>query len=141
VQDGGKTREQLVAALRTSEAMAQAVLESASEGIILIDAAGGIILMNPAAEHLFGYARGDLLGQPLEILLPERARDVHAGHRRGDFAAPRTRPMGIGLDLAARRRDGTEFPVEISLSSVEGPHGVLAMAFDTDITERKRVEG
>jgi len=140
VDDVGQTREQLEAALHKSEALAQAVLESASEAIILIDAGGRITVVNPAAERMFGYDRADLLGQSLEILLPERLRGVHAGHRTGYFAAPRARPMGIGLDLAGLRKDGTEFPVEISLSHVEAPDGVLAMAFVTDITERKRAE-
>ena len=138
--DAGQSRDQLEAALRKSEALAQAVLASATEGIILIDAGGQIIVVNPAAERMFGYARGDLLGQPLEVLLPERIRGVHVGHRTGYFAGPRARPMGIGLDLAGRRKDGNEFPVEISLSYVEAPDGVLAMAFITDITERKRAE-
>jgi PAS domain S-box-containing protein len=89
---------------------------------------------------MFGYDRGDLLGQPLEVLLPERIRGAHVGHRTGYFAGPRARPMGLGLDLAGRRKDGNEFPVEISLSYVEAPDGVLAMAFITDITERKRAE-
>ncbi|HEU4368684.1 MAG TPA: ATP-binding protein [Methylomirabilota bacterium] len=137
---GGQSRDQLEAALRKSEALAHAVLESASEAIILIDAGGRIIVVNPAAERMFGYDRGDLLGRPLEILLPERSRGVHAGHRTGYFATPRARPMGIGLDLAGLRKDGAEFPVEISLSYVEAPDGVVAMAFVTDITERKRVE-
>ncbi|HEX9818419.1 MAG TPA: ATP-binding protein [Methylomirabilota bacterium] len=140
VDDGGQTREQLEAALHKSEALAQAVLESASDAIILIDAGGRITVVNPTAERMFGYDRGDLLGQSLEILLPERLRGVHAGHRTGYFATPRARPMGIGLDLAGLRKDGTEFPVEISLSHVEAPDGVLAMAFITDITERKRAE-
>jgi PAS domain S-box-containing protein len=128
------------AALRRSEATAHAVLESASEGIILIDPAGAITLVNAAAERMFGYARSELLGRPLEILLPERARGAHTAHRTGYFAEPRARPMGIGLALSGRRRDGTEFPVEISLSHVESADGDVAMAFITDITERKRVE-
>ena len=128
------------AALRQSEATAHAVLESASEGIILIDPAGRITLANAAAERMFGYARRELLGRPLEILLPERTRAAHTAHRTGYFAEPRARPMGMGLDLSGRRRDGTEFPVEISLSHVESADGGLAMAFITDITERKRVE-
>jgi PAS domain S-box-containing protein len=128
------------AALRRSEDTARAVLESASEGIILIDAAGRMTLVNTAAERMFGYARSDLLGQPLEVLLPERSRRVHVTHRTDYFAGPRVRPMGIGLDLAGRRRDGTEFPVEISLSHVGPADGGVAIAFITDITERKRVE-
>ena len=135
-----RTKEQLEAELRQSVATGQALLESASEGIILIDATGRITLVNRAAEKMFGYPRAELLGQTLEILLPERARDAHAGHRAGYFALPRVRPMGMGFDLAGRRKSGEEFPVEISLSYVKLPHGMLAMAFVTDITERKRAE-
>jgi hypothetical protein len=129
------------AARRQSEETARAVLESASEGIVLIDAEGRVTLVNAAAERMFGYLRGELLGRPLEILLPERMRQAHAGHRGGYFAEPRVRPMGIGLDLAGRRQDGAEFPVEISLSHVRAAEGDIAIAFITDITERKRVEG
>ena len=82
----------------------------------------------------------ELLGEPLEILLPERIRRGHVAHRTGYFAEPRIRPMGIGLDLSGRRKDGTEFPVEISLSHVKSAEGGVAIAFITDITERKRVE-
>jgi PAS domain S-box-containing protein len=128
------------AALRRSEDTARAVLESASEGIILIDAAGRITLVNAAAERMFEYPRAELLGQPLEILLPERIRGDHVTHRAGYFAEPRVRPMGIGLDLSGRRRGGIEFPVEISLSHVVSAEGGVAIAFITDITERKRVE-
>ena len=128
------------AALRKSEATARAVLESASEGIILIDPTGRITLANAAAESMFGYPHSELLGQPLEILLPARIHHVHVAHRAGYFAEPRVRPMGIGLDLSGRRKDGTEFPVEISLSHVESADGGVAIAFITDITERKRVE-
>jgi PAS domain S-box-containing protein len=129
------------AALRRSENTARAVLESASEGIILIDATGRITLVNTAAERMFGYPRRELLGEPLEILLPERVRRGHVEHRTEYFAEPRVRPMGIGLDLSGRRKDGAEFPVEISLSHVESADGGVAIAFITDITERKRIEG
>jgi PAS domain S-box-containing protein len=128
------------AALRKSEATGEALLESASEGIVLINASGRITLVNTAGERMFGYERSELLGQPLEILLPERIRDAHVDHRAGYFAGPRVRPMGTGLDLAGRHRDGTEFPVEISLSYVQSSDGMMAMALITDITERKRVE-
>jgi PAS domain S-box-containing protein len=140
VDDGGQTRDQLEAALRRSEALGKAVLEAAAEGIVLIDTAGTIVLVNPAAERMFGYPPGGLLGRPLEVLLPARSRGAHAGHRDGYFAGPRARPMGIGLDLAGLRQDGTEFPVEISLGYVELGGDVLAMALITDITERKRAE-
>jgi PAS domain S-box-containing protein len=128
------------AALKKSEATARAVLESATEGILLIDATGRITLVNGAAERMFGYDPAELLGQPLEILLPDRIRDAHHEHRARYFAGPRVRPMGSGLDLAGRRKDGTEFPVEISLSYVRSSEGMSAMALITDITERKRIE-
>jgi PAS domain S-box-containing protein len=128
--------------LEAVEAVAtgHALLESASEGIVLIDAAGHITLVNKAAERMFGYDRAEMLGQGLEMLLPERARPTHVGHRTGYFAGPRVRPMGLGIDLAGRRKDGAEFPVEISLSYVQAPTGTVAMAFVTDITARKRAE-
>jgi PAS domain S-box-containing protein len=128
------------AALRKSDATAHALLESASESILLVNAAGRIILVNAAGERMFGYTRNELVGAELEVLLPERARAGHLDHRKRYFAGPRVRPMGIGLDLKARRRDGSEFPVEISLSYVESDEGTVAMAFITDITQRKRVE-
>jgi PAS domain S-box-containing protein len=128
------------AALRRSEATARAVLQSATEGILLIDASGRITLVNAAGERMFGYNPDELLGQPLEVLLPDRIHDMHRDHRARYFAGPRVRPMGSGLDLAGRRKDGTEFPVEISLSYVQAAEGMSAMALITDITERKRVE-
>src|SRR5678815_1089883 len=128
------------AALRKSEATGEALLESASEGIVLIHSSGRITLVNTAAERMFGYERNELLGQPLEVLLPERVRGVHVDHRSGYFAGPRVRPMGTGLDLAGRHKDGAEFPVEISLSYIQSSEGMTAMALITDITERKRVE-
>src|SRR5262249_30840784 len=126
--------------MRALRHTAQAVLESTSEGILSIDANGRITLVNRAAERMFGYDRDELRGQTLEVLLPDRFRATHREHRVGYCAAPRVRPMGSGLDLAGRRKDGTEFPVEISLSYVQAPEGMTAMALITDITERKRVE-
>ncbi len=139
--DPRKTKEQLLEeALKKSEATGHALLESASEGIVLIDASGRITLVNTAAERMFGYDHAELLGQSLEVLLPERLRGAHTEHRAHYFAAPRVRPMGYGLDLAGRRKDGTEFPVEISLSYIASSDGITAMALITDISERKRVE-
>ena len=123
-------------ALRKSEATARAFLESAAESIIAVNRAGEIVLVNARTELMFGYRRGELIGQTLELLLPESIRDAHVRHRTGYFAEPRVRRMGRDLVLAGRRRDGTQFPVEISLSFVETPDGILAMAFVTDITER-----
>jgi PAS domain S-box-containing protein len=127
-------------ALQKSEATASALFDSASEGILLVDTSGRIVLANRGARRMFGYERDELTGSRLEILLPERARESHARHLAGYFAEPRVRPMGTGFDLAARRRDGSEFPVEISLNWVESDEGPVAMAFVTDITQRKRAE-
>jgi len=131
--------------LRTTEQLelselSRALLESASDGILLVDGTGRIILVNAAATRMFGYSRTELMGQPLEILLPERIRGAHIAHRAGYFAAPRVRPMGIGLDLSGRRKDGSEFLLEISLSHVGSDDAMIAMAFVTDITVRKRGE-
>jgi PAS domain S-box-containing protein len=126
--------------LRHSAATAQALLESASEGIVLATRDGRIEAVNAAVERMFGYPRADLIGRPLELLIPDRLRSTHASHREDYFATPRVRPMGRGLDLAGRRKDGSEFPVEVSLSFVETADGPLAMAFVTDITERKQAE-
>ena len=127
---------------RRSEATARTVLEAAAEGIVMVGPDGHITMINAKLEEMFGYRREELLGQPLETLLPERLRDTHAAHRLGYFAQPRTRPMGkgLGLDLIGRRKDGTEFPIEVSLSYMEAAGSVVAMAFVTDITERKRAE-
>ena len=133
-------RQRVLDALRRSETQASAILETASEGIVVVNAAGTIIAVNRQTETMFGYPRAELLGRPLEMLLPERFRARHVAHRTGYAKDPRVRRMGQGLDLTARRQDGTEFPVEISLSYVETDEGLRAMAFVTDITERKALE-
>jgi PAS domain S-box-containing protein len=133
----GRERE---ASRRQSEATARAFLESAAEGIIVVDRAGAIVLVNAQTEQMFGYPRGELIGQTLELLLPESVRAAHVRHRTAYFAEPRVRRMGKDLVLAGRRRDGTQFPVEISLSYVQTPEGILAMAFVTDITERVELQ-
>ena len=116
------------------------LLESLAEGCVIIDDSGTILLVNTRAEQMFGYPRKDLIGKPHAVLIPELFRKVHEGHEAHFFAEPRIRPMGQLLDLAGRRRDGSEFPVEISLSSVETINGVLALAFVSDITVRKQAE-
>jgi PAS domain S-box-containing protein len=121
-----------------SEAKLSSYFESASQAIIAVLADGHIVLVNRRTEEMFGYARDELLGQELEILLPERDRAVYASHRAQYFAEPHVRAMGVGLDLAGRRKDGTEFPVEIGLSFVQDESGLLAFGLVTDITERKR---
>lgn len=119
---------------------ARAVLEDASVAIVVVDSAGTIVLVNNEAEEMFGYTRDTLVGQPLEMLLPKPVREDHVQHRAGYFRAPQPRPMGLGLDLAGRRKDGTEFPIEVALSTAETEHGTLAVSFITDITERKRAQ-
>jgi PAS domain S-box-containing protein len=127
-------------ALRDSETRARVLFESASEGIVIVDRQGHIVLVNAKTEAMFGYARAELIGRPLEILVPERMRDVHARHRAGYSLDPRVRPMGQGLVLTGRGISGNEFPVEISLSFAEEEGEPRFMAFVTDITQRKRVE-
>jgi hypothetical protein len=117
-----------------------AILEAAAEGIVIVDAGGRIERVNARTEAMFGYSRAELIGQPLEVLLPERSRAAHVAHRAGYFAAPRQRPMGLGHELSGRRRDGTDFPVEVSLSYVRTDAGTVAVAFVTDITARRMLE-
>ncbi len=123
-----------------AEVKFQALMESASQGIVAINHKGLIQVVNNKAEELFGYSRDELIGQSMEMLLPERLRQQHVGHRRDYFSRPRARPMGIGLDLAGRRKNGQEFPIEISLNYVEVGGEALALSFITDISERIRLE-
>jgi len=127
-------------ALRRSEEKIRAILETAAEGIVIVNTEGKIELVNAKTETMFGYARTELIGETLEILLPEHLRHAHLAHRAGYFAAPRPRPMGLGLELSGRRKDGSEFPVEISLSFVHTERGVLALGFITDVTARRALE-
>jgi protein-histidine pros-kinase len=120
--------------------MFRGLLESAPDAIVGVNSAGQIQLVNAQAEKLFGYTRSELLGQAVEILVPDQHRRLHPSHRQQYFAEPRTRPMGAGLDLVARRKDSTEFPVEISLSSIQTDEGVLVSAAIRDVTERKQAE-
>jgi PAS domain S-box-containing protein len=122
--------------LRRSEATSRAFLESASESIVVADAAGRIVLVNARTETMFGFARAELIGQPVETLIPAPLRERHIAHRGAYMAAPRIRSMGQGLDLAGLKKDGTEFPVEVSLSYVQTSEGTRAIAFVTDISER-----
>jgi PAS domain S-box-containing protein len=131
---------QLEDALRHREARTRAVLETSPLGILMVERDGRILWANGRAEQMFGHERDELAGQPVEALLPERLRAAHAGHRAGFFTHPRVRPMGLGLELAARRKDGREFPVEISLSYIETDDGLLALSFITDVTPRKEAE-
>ncbi len=127
-------------ALRRSEERFRGLLESAPDGVVVIEAQGRIVLVNQQAERIFGYTREELLGEPVEMLLPARFRGRHPSSRGRYFAQPRTRPMGLGLELAGRRKDGSEFPVDISLAAIETAQGRVAMAFVRDIMSRKLAE-
>jgi len=124
-----------------SEAYFRMLLESAPDAMIIIDEQSKIAIANGQAEEMFGYKRHEMLGQPVEMLLPERLRKNHVSHRDGFAANPRLRPMGPDLDLLARRKDGSEFPVEISLSPVRSDAGHFVSSVIRDVTERKRMEG
>lgn len=124
-------------ALRKAEARFRGLLEAAPDAIIILGADGRIMLVNAQAEALFGYGRAELIGQPIECLVPERLRGGHIGHRQHYQENPRTRPMGVGLDLLAHRKDGSEFPVEISLSPLTTDEGRLVISIVRDVTEQR----
>jgi len=116
------------------------LVDAAPDGMIVCDAAGTIRLVNAEAERMFGYLRDELLGMPIETLVPNHVRPRHSHHVKGFTGAPRLRPMGSGLDLRGRRKDGSEFPVEISLSPIETAEGLLVTAGIRDVTDRRRLE-
>ena len=126
--------------LRHSEARFRNLFDSAPDAVVITDAGGRIALANAQAEELFGYARDELIGQPVEVLVPEQYRAGHIGHRAGYVAAPRPRAMGAGLKLVARRRDGSEVPVAISLSPSQTPQGMMVFCDIRDITREREVE-
>src|SRR5205807_1211548 len=129
-----------VVARRRAEARFRAVVESAPSGMVMIDRAGTITLVNREAERLFGYTRNEMLSQPIERLVPERFRLGHPVFRTDFFANPQTRAMGAGRELYGLRKDGVEIPVEIGLNPIETDEGFFVLASVVDITARKRAE-
>lgn len=123
-----------------SDSLVHSLFEAAPQAILIVDRDGLIVMANPAAERIFGYDPRELRGLTLETLLPVKLRTEHIAHRESFFADPQTRPMGIGLDLQAQRKDASELPVEVSLSSIHTTRGVLAVAFASDISKRRADE-
>lgn len=125
---------------KLSDEVLRRALDAAPDGIAIIDGTGAIVAVNQMVEQLFGYTHDELVGMPVDLLLPESSRSVHE-QRRAEYAAhPRTRSMGSGLDLRARRRSGDEFPVEISLSPLDTGDGPLVVVIIRDVAERRAAD-
>ena len=123
-----------------SSEFVRSALESSPDAMVIIDSSGSIVFANQQVSVLFGYNPGEVVGQGVELLLPERFRGQHVGHRMQFTRENRLRPMGVGLELFATRKDGSEFPVEISLSPIRDDEDVLVVAAIRDVTDRKRVQ-
>lgn len=130
-------REAMYEQLAAAEQRARAIINSAPDATLVVDAEGTITFANPRVAATFGYEPGELLGQSVEVLLPQRFRERHVSHRRGYVDAPRARPMGAGFELVGLRRDGSETPVEVSLSPLETDEGYQVVAAVRDMTERR----
>jgi PAS domain S-box-containing protein len=133
-------RKQAEESLRASEARFRSVVEHAPNAMVMVNSAGTILMVNGQTERLFGYAPGELIGQPVEVLVPERFRDVHPSHRAAFLFDAHARPMGAGRDLFGRRKDGTEVPIEIGLNPIVTAEGNAVLASIIDITVRKTIE-
>jgi PAS domain S-box-containing protein len=125
-------------AVRDAREFAERIIETIPDGMIVADASGSMLVVNARTEELFGYDRSELLGRPVEMLVPRGARGRHPAMRRDYADEPRVRPMGAGVELSGERKDGTEIPVEISLSPIGAETGALVCAVVRDVTERRR---
>ena len=126
--------------MRSIQALAEKLLEFSPDAIVVTDADGRIVEVNPQVERMFSYTRAELLGASVETLVPDRYRAAHSDHRKTYVAHPSVRSMGIGLDLHGRRKDGTEFPVDIMLSPLQVDGESLTLAVVRDVTERQKIE-
>lgn len=131
---------QQTAGLKAAEGRFRRLLENTPDAMVIADHQGRIQLVNQQLEKLFGWTREELIGRPIELLIPDRLKTAHVGHRDGYFRSPQVRPMGAGLELWARRKNGTEVPIEISLSPLETEEGIWATAAIRDISERKQAQ-
>ena len=145
-RESEQERVELMARERAARTQARAdrrfreLLEAAPDAIFEVDSDGRIVLLNAVAENMFGYSRAELLGQPIELLIPSDLRGRHEQHRFGYWSHPTTRPMGSGLNLLAQKKDGARFPVEISLSAVKSEDSFRVSAIVRDVTDRKQTE-
>lgn len=126
--------------MEITNAHVKALLDSAPDAMVIVDAAGEIVFVNAQTETLFGFERSELVGQPVEALLPDRFRGSHIAHREGYVSSPKPRPMGMGLELFGLRKDSSEFPIEISLSPVQTAEGTLVSSAIRDVTDRKAIQ-
>ncbi len=133
-------REGAASARLASEERFRAIMESAPDGMLIVDVAGRIVLANSEAERVFGYAREELVGASVEMLMPETSRRRHPALRARYVAAPVRRPMGSGLELSARRKDGSEFPIEVSLSTLANDGAPLVISVIRDVSDRRRIQ-
>lgn len=140
IASSGARRRQAEEGVRASEARFRALLESAPDAILIVDPAGRIVLANAQVDAYFGYAREELLGQSIDLLVPQSLRHRHEAHRAAYAANPYARPMGVGMELFGQRKDGSTFPLEVSLSPLQTPDGAMVTAIIRDISARKAIE-
>ena len=133
-------RKKAEEALRASENRFRSLFEFSPDAIVVTNQEGKIAEVNAHVQEVFGYDRSELLGQPIEVLIPERFRIAHPGHRADYAAHPRVRTMGAGLDLYGRRKDGSEFPVDIMLGPVDAPEGQMVLSVIRDLTQKREAE-